>query len=346
MLLSMMRLMVLARDLSVCSEISRNSAINSERKRREQFSKRSLFSLLILRFYIDPLLVFPLCYPFTIRNATLLIKCNLLAYMFFLLTSPKSYANLKEIRENQPDFPTYQFISVHLSEKVWWDMSFIKRRWLSASVGLVVLLCVSLGAFLAWRANQPVEPKTVYVMPEPNPERAEIFAHASQPHTHHTVTRTASSAEKLPHPATEANNMPKPTPESTGIISVDLEQKQVELDKWATDFKAQFPSLSYPQAVADNYQQLLDRVSDRYQQLQNLGFSEDACKKRLVSLAEAIAPSLMEENKTLYINMMRESIPLSIEVNRYLHTNELLPLPNYLLGRFAQVSHHDYGHNH
>ena len=63
-------------------------------------------------------------------------------------------------------------IEYHLSEKVYGDMAFLKRHWLYASVGLVVLLCVSLGTFLAWRANQPVEPKTVYALPKPNPKRA------------------------------------------------------------------------------------------------------------------------------------------------------------------------------
>lgn len=60
-------------------------------------------------------------------------------------------------------------------------MSFLKRHWLYASVGLVVFLCVAIGAFLVWRANQPVESKTVYVMPEPNPERAEILKRVTQP---------------------------------------------------------------------------------------------------------------------------------------------------------------------
>ena len=60
-------------------------------------------------------------------------------------------------------------------------MAFLKRHWLYTSVGLVVLLCVALGAFLAWRASQPVETKTVYVMPEPNPERTHILKRALRP---------------------------------------------------------------------------------------------------------------------------------------------------------------------
>ena len=120
--------------------------------------------------------------------------------------------------------------------------------------------------------------------------------------------------------------------------------KQAELDKWAADFSAQYPDLAYVQGIVANHQELLARVSTRYDQLRNLGFSEAACKKRLVPFAETIMLPLMKKNKELYIDMMRESIPVSIEVNRYLHENELLPLPNYLLGQFAGVRHHDHNH--
>lgn len=73
-------------------------------------------------------------------------------------------------------------------------MVFLKRHWLFASAGLVVLLCVALGVSLVWRANQPVEPKTVYAMPEPNSERAEILKRALQPPPR-VYTAKASSDE-------------------------------------------------------------------------------------------------------------------------------------------------------
>ena len=38
-------------------------------------------------------------------------------------------------------------------------MVFAKRLWLYAGV-LVVLLCIALGVFLIWHANQPVGPMT------------------------------------------------------------------------------------------------------------------------------------------------------------------------------------------
>ena len=58
------------------------------------------------------------------------------------------------------------------------NMSFVKRHWLCATV-LGALLCVLLGAFLV--SSQPVEPKTVYLLPKPNPVRAELLARALQP---------------------------------------------------------------------------------------------------------------------------------------------------------------------
>ena len=59
-------------------------------------------------------------------------------------------------------------------------MVFVKKHCLYSGV-LVMLLCVALGTFLVWRASQPVEPKTVYALPKPNPERAEILKRALQP---------------------------------------------------------------------------------------------------------------------------------------------------------------------
>lgn len=75
-----------------------------------------------------------------------------------------------------------------------WDMSFLKRYWLYASV-VGVLLCISLGAFLVWRASETVEPKTVYALPKPNPECAEILKRALQPPKRPYQT-TASGGEE------------------------------------------------------------------------------------------------------------------------------------------------------
>ena len=92
------------------------------------------------------------------------------------------------------------------------DVPFLKRHWLYASVGLVVFLCVVLGAFLVWRANQAVEPKTTYVLPKPNPKRAEILERASQPHTHDTVKDTVLPPESHLDTAIEAVRVTKSPP--------------------------------------------------------------------------------------------------------------------------------------
>ena len=53
-------------------------------------------------------------------------------------------------------------------------MSSVKKRRLCI-IALVLAICVSLGAVLMIRASAPVETKTVYLLPKPNPERAEIL---------------------------------------------------------------------------------------------------------------------------------------------------------------------------
>ena len=59
-------------------------------------------------------------------------------------------------------------------------MSLARKHWLYAAVA-VVSFCILLGAFLAWRASQPVETKTVYALPEPNPKRAELLKRVKLP---------------------------------------------------------------------------------------------------------------------------------------------------------------------
>ena len=101
------------------------------------------------------------------------------------------------------------------------DMSFLKRHWLLASVGLVVFLCVVVGAFLVWRANQPVETKTVYVLPEPNPERAEILKQALQPR----------QSAYIPHASSDEATTDGTTSESLEADSGDSSRQENELEE-------------------------------------------------------------------------------------------------------------------
>ena len=123
-------------------------------------------------------------------------------------------------------------------------MAFSKRHWLYASVGLMVLLCVALGVFLVWHANQPVEPKTVYLMPEPNPERAEILKRMTQPR------EVAYVPNASPDEATDA--LVSETSDATGGESSsqehdfeyeDIESTLADNDEKTAEEKSEFPSV-------------------------------------------------------------------------------------------------------
>ena len=73
-------------------------------------------------------------------------------------------------------------------------MSSVKKRRLCV-IALVVAVCISLGTVLMIRANQPVERKTVYLMPKPNPARAEILKRALQPKRHAYAPRASDEAQ-------------------------------------------------------------------------------------------------------------------------------------------------------
>ena len=129
-------------------------------------------------------------------------------------------------------------------------MAFLKRHWLYASVGLVVLLCVSLGTFLAWRANQPVEPKTVYALPKPNPKRAEILKQALQP-PKRAYTPKASRDEATVNDA-PAGNLQSANSESSSqdndFEDEDLESALMEIDEETAEGNSDFPPVpeGYP----------------------------------------------------------------------------------------------------
>ncbi|MDE0300858.1 MAG: hypothetical protein OXN17_19645 [Candidatus Poribacteria bacterium] len=121
---------------------------------------------------------------------------------------------------------------------------FLKRRWLLV-VGLVVLLCVTLGAFLVWRANQPVALKTVYVLPKPNPDRAEILKRALQP------PKPAYAAKASNKEATTGNATAESLEADGGASSSqesefegdDLESILTALDQGTAEEKGEFPAV-------------------------------------------------------------------------------------------------------
>ena len=74
-------------------------------------------------------------------------------------------------------------------------MSSVKKRRLCI-IALVAAVCVSLGTVLMIRASAPVEPKTVYLMPKPNPARAEILARALHLNRYANTTLTWDSVKE------------------------------------------------------------------------------------------------------------------------------------------------------
>ena len=121
-------------------------------------------------------------------------------------------------------------------------MAFFKRHWLLV-VGSVVLLCVALGVFLVRFGNQPVEPKTVYVLPKPNPERAEILKGALQPPK--SAYATKASNERATTEDTTTASLKADSGESSSqendFEDEDLESMLAALDEKTTEEMGDFP---------------------------------------------------------------------------------------------------------
>ena len=124
-------------------------------------------------------------------------------------------------------------------------MAFLKHHWLFASGGLVVLLCIVAGVFLVWRANQPVESKTVYVLPEPNPERAEILKRALQPPRRTYVPKISSDETTTDNTIAESlkANKEAPSSQENEVEEESLESVLAELDEGTAEEKPDFPSV-------------------------------------------------------------------------------------------------------
>ncbi len=116
-------------------------------------------------------------------------------------------------------------------------MSFLKRYWIYASVGLVVLLCVVVGAFLVWRANQTVATKTVYTLPKPNPQRAEILKTVMTIPPHLGSTQPTPTKDDDPHTSYHPADLPAHAatdeaaePSNDLLLSQDDQEEEHEPD--------------------------------------------------------------------------------------------------------------------
>lgn len=121
-------------------------------------------------------------------------------------------------------------------------MSFIKKRWLVLAASIVVF-CVSLGTVLMIRASGPVEPKTVYVLPKPNPERAEILKRALQPPKRAYTVKVGSDEATTGTTTDESleTGSDQPSSEESDFEEENLESVLAELDEATAEEKRDFP---------------------------------------------------------------------------------------------------------
>ena len=117
-------------------------------------------------------------------------------------------------------------------------------------------------------------------------------------------------------------------------LTVDLEQKRVQLEEWSNDFLSQFPDVPAVKATVENYQEILSEVTARNEELRQASMSARKRKKQLTKFAKKISGPIAERTRfsELHLELMRENNALKQKIDRYMHTNVMLPVPLYLLG--------------
>ena len=117
-------------------------------------------------------------------------------------------------------------------------------------------------------------------------------------------------------------------------LTADLEQKRVQLEEWSNDFLSQFPDVPAAKAMVEVYQEILSEVIARNEELRQEGMSTRRRIKHLTQFAKEISGPIAERTRSteLQLKLMRENRALKEKIDRYTHTNVILPLPLYLLG--------------
>ncbi len=117
-------------------------------------------------------------------------------------------------------------------------------------------------------------------------------------------------------------------------LTVDLEQKRAQLEKWGNGFIHEFPDVPSVKATVDAYQELLSRVIDRNERLRQEGVSMKKRIKQLTQFAKEIVGPITERTRSdeLHLELMRENTDLKMKIDRYMHADWMFPLPIYLLG--------------
>ena len=117
-------------------------------------------------------------------------------------------------------------------------------------------------------------------------------------------------------------------------LTADLEQKREKLEEWANDFLNEFPDVLAVKATVESYQEILSRVIARNERLRREGVSMKKRVKQLTQFGKEITLSIAQRTRSteLHLELMRENSDLKQKIDRYTHTNVILPLPLYLLG--------------
>jgi hypothetical protein len=117
-------------------------------------------------------------------------------------------------------------------------------------------------------------------------------------------------------------------------LTADLEQTRVRLKNWSDDFLNQFPDVPAAQAMVEVYQEILSGVIARNEELRQEGMSTKKRIKQLTQFAREISGPIAERTRSteLQLKLIRENSALKERIDRYTHTNVILPLPIYLLG--------------
>ncbi len=117
-------------------------------------------------------------------------------------------------------------------------------------------------------------------------------------------------------------------------LTADLEQKRVQLEEWSNDFLSQFPDVPAAKAMVEVYQEILSEVIARNEELRQASMPAGKRIKQLTQFAKEISGPIAERTRSteFQLKLMRENRALKEKIDRYTHTNVILPLPLYLLG--------------
>ena len=86
--------------------------------------------------------------------------------------------------------------------------------------------------------------------------------------------------------------------------------------------------------MVEVYQEILSEVIARNEELRQEGMSTRRRIKHLTQFAKEISGPIAERTRSteLQLKLMRENKALKEKIDRYMHTNLMLPVPLYLLG--------------